>query len=495
MLKTDKNGKEIKTGDIVKIEGGYFKADNGTFLVKHSPGDPSWSGSDYSLKKCNKKGKESQSKYSTAFWPLMVTVNSRDKRIEAKQHNAEHATIEVIGAVKVYDLNVKQRRGWNDYEYREIATEERYNELLTYNYTEIEILSESINEQKAEMPAPILEEATEEVKESTIYVYTEKAENRAKELGLEERKAGSPATCGYDPVRGMTAKAWKEKGYIEEKTIQTAKAASPINESLAKRNKENMSFSDYKTGSATAEYNAMIAEVREAIETAKAKVSEEAQEKLDRLLESYKRRLANWINKRNANGAGHVSVMIAGPSNYNMKKHNKFLAREEKLWQEYDDIKNINARIQAIVTGDKIIKSNDLEAIDKLKEKLEKALEEHAGYKEYNKIARKEGKDPLPAYVLSNSNGRIKGIRDRIKRLEAIAGQEPEEKEVNGIRIVDNPEAHRLQMFFDGKPDKPTRQLLKSNGFRWTPSIEAWQCYRSPGAMAKAEKLAEAASY
>lgn len=144
MLMTDKNGKEIKTGDIVKIEGGYFKADNGTFLVKHSPGDPNWSGSDYCLTKCNKKGVESESKYSTAFWPLMVTVNSRDKHYAAKQHNKEHATIEVIGSVKIYELNVKQSRGWNDYEYKELATEKRYNELLTFKNTKVEIVAEAI---------------------------------------------------------------------------------------------------------------------------------------------------------------------------------------------------------------------------------------------------------------------------------------------------------------------------------------------------------------
>jgi len=142
----DKNGKEIKTGDIVKIEGGYFKADNGTFLVKNSPGDPNWSGSDYCLRKCNKKGEESEAKYATAFWPLMVTTNSREKRIAAKQHNKDHATIEIIGSVKVYELFVKQSRGWNDYEYKELATEKRYNELLTYRNTKIEIISESVTQ-------------------------------------------------------------------------------------------------------------------------------------------------------------------------------------------------------------------------------------------------------------------------------------------------------------------------------------------------------------
>lgn len=142
MLRTDKNGKQIKTGDIVKIEGGYFKADNGTFLVKCSPGDPNWNGSEYSLRKCNKKGEESNAKYSISFWPLMITINSYDKRLEAKRHNAEHATIEVIGSVKIYELNVKQSRGWNDYEYRELATESRYKELLTYSHTKVEVIKE-----------------------------------------------------------------------------------------------------------------------------------------------------------------------------------------------------------------------------------------------------------------------------------------------------------------------------------------------------------------
>lgn len=139
---TDKNGKEIKTGDIVRIEGGYFKADNGTFLVTHSPGDPSWIGSDYCLTKCNKKGRESTAKYATAFWPLMVTVSSRETSLNARRHNAEHATIEVIGSVKMYDIIVKDRRGWNDYGNREMVTQARYNELLACQHTKVEIVSE-----------------------------------------------------------------------------------------------------------------------------------------------------------------------------------------------------------------------------------------------------------------------------------------------------------------------------------------------------------------
>lgn len=49
------------------------------------------------------------------------------------------------------------------------------------------------------------------------YVFTEKAEKRAKELGLEERKAGSVAMFGHKPLTGgMIATAWKKKGYVLE---------------------------------------------------------------------------------------------------------------------------------------------------------------------------------------------------------------------------------------------------------------------------------------
>ena len=289
-----------------------------------------------------------------------------------------------------------------------------------------------------------------------------------------------------------------EASAITEKPSITApiNTITPINESLAQRSKENMSFSNYTPNSATNEYNQEIAEVSKAINNAKLKVSPEAQIKLDNLFTSYSSRYANWINKRNANGASHVSSFISGPSNYNMSKHNKFLNREGKLWEEYEEFKNIYSRIDAIVAGDRIIKSNDINAIDKLKEKLTKALEEHAGYKAYNSNAKKEGKQSLPAYVLSNSNGRIKGIKDRITHLERLAMQENKETIIesestlaNGIRIVDNVEAHRLQIFFNGKPSAEIRTQLKKNGFRWKPTIEAWQSYRSDNANRKALEI------
>ena len=59
-----------------------------------------------------------------------------------------------------------------------------------------------------------------------------------------------------------------------------------------------------------------------------------------------------------------------------------------------------------------------------------------------------------------------------------MAAENPAENkypQVDGVEVVENAEAMRIQLIFDGKPDEETRALLKSNGFHWSPSFGAWQ--------------------
>lgn len=41
--------------------------------------------------------------------------------------------------------------------------------------------------------------------------------------------------------------------------------------------------------------------------------------------------------------------------------------------------------------------------------------------------------------------------------------------------MVENTELMRLQLFFDGKPDEKTRDIVKKHGFRWSPKNGCWQ--------------------
>lgn len=122
----DKNNKEIKTGDVVRVSGGYFKSDNGLYYVEHSPGDPSWTGSDHSLRRLNKNGALSTAKDNVRFWPIFTTTNSWEKRALAREHNKQFAEIEIIDGidkteiVKHFEENAKGmdweiERAWYNY--------------------------------------------------------------------------------------------------------------------------------------------------------------------------------------------------------------------------------------------------------------------------------------------------------------------------------------------------------------------------------------------
>ena len=255
-----------------------------------------------------------------------------------------------------------------------------------------------------------------------------------------------------------------------------------INEDNARRAKENMSFSDYRTGSATAEYEALCNKADE--RAAQFPDNPNAQAAAER----YKRDMGNWINSYNANGSRHVSVMISGASNYNMSAHGKYLSREDTLWQEYN---TINAKFESAMHGaaKPVIHDSDSDALDQLKAKLEKEEAEHAKYIDYNKTARKAGKDALPAYMLQNSNGRIKALRDRIERLEKAQEKDARRFDFDGGYVEENKEAGRTQIFFDEKPDEETRDRMKSNGWRWAPSFGAWQRQMTNNAWYDATKL------
>jgi hypothetical protein len=49
------------------------------------------------------------------------------------------------------------------------------------------------------------------------------------------------------------------------------------------------------------------------------------------------------------------------------------------------------------------------------------------------------------------------------------------EEEINGVLLVENTDAARIQLVFQSKPEEKVRALLKSHGFRWSPIEGAWQ--------------------
>jgi len=125
------------------------------------------------------------------------------------------------------------------------------------------------------------------------------------------------------------------------------------------------------------------------------------------------------------------------------------------------------------------ISADDPEAITKLQAKLACLETQREDIKTANKAARKAGRDPSPGYVLQNLGGTIRQVRERIKVLEAAQARAAKAKapvvECDGFTIEECPEDNRLRFIFEDKPSSEIRAIMKAHGFRWAPSVGAWQ--------------------
>lgn len=281
-----------------------------------------------------------------------------------------------------------------------------------------------------------------------------------------------------------------------------------INEETARRAKEMNSFSDYIPGSATADYRAMVDSAAALAERCKAGKSAADAAKIDRLLNTYARRLADNLNAENRNNAACPSVLVCGPSNFPVRKKQRQNDRAFALYHEYNDIAQLLEKMKSIGRGG--IQADDPAAVQKLTQKLEQLEQAQQAMKDANAEARRTGqpaevpeairstvqhvalasKGPFPAWALSNNSAEIRRLRARIETLRQAKAAPAAAQEVKpGVTLEEDPQTMRLRLVFAGKPDPETRALLKSEGFRWAPSAGAWQRQLTDNARRAARRI------
>ena len=325
-----------------------------------------------------------------------------------------------------------------------------------------------------------------------------------KEQTTEQAQPAQEATKQPE-AEAATPELPEETAPVQEKETQPEQAAPAapyytINEAAAKRAKDMNSFSDYKQGSATAEYRHYVDEAVQLAERQKQRVDPMYHEKIDSLLDTYARKLAANMNKGYEIDARVPSILIAGGSNFPTRKKEKQNAARDSNYREWQDIQGLLDKIRS--TGMGGISADDPQAVQKLEKKLESLEKSQETMKAVNAYYRKhktlDGCPHLPpeeleklkadmasswhledkpfaTWALSNNSAEIRRVKDRIKSLS-------QQKEIgfvgwefDGGKVEANTEANRLQIFFEDKPDEATREALKSNGFRWSPKAGAWQ--------------------
>jgi len=159
----------------------------------------------------------------------------------------------------------------------------------------------------------------------------------------------------------------------------------------------------------------------------------------------------------------------------------------EQLKKKLEGMERCQELMKAV---NKIVKNKKLSEIQKVEMIVrEDLLKEHQAIK----ILEPDfcGRIGFASYALTNNNANMATVKKRIEKLEAIEQIGNKEYEINGVKIVENADENRIQMFFDGKPSDEIRKELKGNGFRWSPYNVCWQAFYSAHAIYRANIIAK----
>jgi hypothetical protein len=287
-----------------------------------------------------------------------------------------------------------------------------------------------------------------------------------------------------------------------------------INENRQRQAKAMWSFSDYIMGSTTEDYKKAVDGVYALTEN----ISEKNKEYALQLADKYAKKLAEYYNKSAEIELRCPSVMISGAGNFPVRKKEKQNAARAKNEEFYNYIQGLKGKIKNLDFVSDVIKSGDAEAVEKLQQKVDDLTKLQETMKKANAHYRKNGnldtfadfteeekracyyriekgfsweKMPFPSYELTNNNAKIKNTMQRLEQLKKVKTQDTSEKEFDLFKVIENTELMRIQLIFDGKPADNIRNILKSNGFKWAPSQNAWQRQLTPNAQYATKKVIE----
>lgn len=195
--------------------------------------------------------------------------------------------------------------------------------------------------------------------------------------------------------------------------------------------------------------------------------------------------------------------------NFRNKIHNRF-EKSFEMNQKADELER-----RASSSGKNGIASDDPEALEKLKVKLEKLKTSQELMKLTNKQFRNGGWEavncltdkhkeslkqlmenvgyitrPFESYSLSNNNAEINRVKKRIDELTSLYTMEPISFENDDFSVFVEGGQIRID-FSSGKPNEETRSLVKSYSFKWSRYSSCWVRKATMNAIRSCELLLE----
>jgi hypothetical protein len=238
-----------------------------------------------------------------------------------------------------------------------------------------------------------------------------------------------------------------------------------------------------------------------------------------RLRDGYRKRYLAYL----ASQSRTYSTMISGPSNFpvrRMEKRNRVVdARRTELIEFLPRAKS--AILKALHPEWRPIMAGDGNATERLAAKIADAEKVQDIMRAANAAIRKHKKAGAEAQVnalvalglgkvraatllvpdfcgrigfadfeLTNNNANIRRMKERLASVSKAKTADLVQFDGENAKYEDCPADNRVRLFFTGKPDESIRAGLKRNGFRWSPTIGAWQAYRNYHSIAHAKAVA-----
>lgn len=234
-----------------------------------------------------------------------------------------------------------------------------------------------------------------------------------------------------------------------------------------------------------------------------AKVPDELQAEYEK---RYIAKYSEWLHALSRT----FSVMITGGSKFNNRRHEKMNNYEHAARERFDTwrekvVKRVNRQQRLVGWAEVERLQNKLDLLTELQERMKAVnkivrngklseIEQHEELEALGLPARTINevmaepqysflKKGFQSYHLSNNLAKIKATEQAIKRHTAMAISDDKEFTFDGGKVAVCNADERIRVFFDDIPDAETRTMLKKNGFKWSPTNNAWQRQLTPNAM------------
>jgi len=212
--------------------------------------------------------------------------------------------------------------------------------------------------------------------------------------------------------------------------------------------------------------------------------------------EKYIQKLMAYVDRRSR----CMSFMIVGPANFPVARNAKNNRYADNAWEEFR-----NWRTRYIKRAFSVPTPSPEDDLDKALKDLDKSIEAHETMKIVNKHLRKfkvpfderfvniqkelecsdqlitQLKEPdcygaygFASYSLTNSNARIKALKEKVLTMKARISRKATWEPIQFMGGSIDIQSDRVVIFHDEKPESEVIQSLKSRGFRWSRNYGCW---------------------